>query len=52
MDLNTDLDILEFWSGMSKCYPDLANLARDILAIPVSTVASKSAFTVGGNFEL
>jgi hypothetical protein len=37
---------------MSKCYSDLANLARDILAIPVSTVASKSAFTVGGNFEL
>jgi hypothetical protein len=44
MDLNTDLDILEFWSVMSKCYPDLASLARDILAVPISTVASKSAF--------
>jgi hypothetical protein len=44
MDLNTDLDILEFWSGMSKCCPDLANLARDVLAVPISTVASKSAF--------
>jgi len=47
MDLNSDLDILEFWSGMSKCYPGLANLARDILAIPISTVASKSAFSTG-----
>ena len=48
MDLNTDLDILEFWSGMCKCYPDLANLARDILAVPISTVASKSAFSTQG----
>ncbi|KAL6650291.1 hypothetical protein ACP70R_009216 [Stipagrostis hirtigluma subsp. patula] len=47
MDLNVCLDILEFWSGISKCYPKLANLARDILAVPISTVASKSAFTIG-----
>lgn len=47
MHLNIDLDILEFWSGMSKCYPNLANLVRDIFAIPISTVASKSAFTMG-----
>lgn len=47
MHLNVDLDILEFWSGMSKCYPNLANLARDILAIPISTVPSKSVFTIG-----
>ena len=45
--LNVDLDILAFWSGMSKCYPNLANLARDILAIPISTVLSKSVFTMG-----
>ena len=44
MDLNTDLDILEFWSAMSKCCPDLASMARDILAVPISTVPSKSAF--------
>lgn len=28
-------------------FPELANLAHDILAIPISTVASKSAFTTG-----
>ncbi|RLM69731.1 hypothetical protein C2845_PM17G08150 [Panicum miliaceum] len=44
MDLNIDLDILEFWSAISKCYPDLANMARDILDVPISTVPSKSAF--------
>ncbi|CAN6371945.1 unnamed protein product [Urochloa humidicola] len=48
MDLNTDMDILEVWSVMSKCYPSLANMARDILAVPISTVASKSAFNTGG----
>jgi hypothetical protein len=47
MDLNVNLDLLKFWSGMSKCYTDLANLARDILAIPISTVGTKSAFTMG-----
>uniref|UniRef100_A0A0A9DJC0 HAT C-terminal dimerisation domain-containing protein n=1 Tax=Arundo donax TaxID=35708 RepID=A0A0A9DJC0_ARUDO len=51
LDLNVDLDILGFWSGMSKCYPYLASLARDILAIPISTVACKSTFTVGGSLE-
>jgi len=47
MDLCVDLDILKLWRGMSSCYPNLANLACDILAIPVSTVATKSAFTMG-----
>ncbi|WVZ84013.1 hypothetical protein U9M48_031097 [Paspalum notatum var. saurae] len=47
MDLNVDLDILKFWSGMSSCYPNLATLACDILAIPISTVATKSVFTMG-----
>jgi hypothetical protein len=50
MDISVDLDILKFWSGMSKCYPILASLACDILAIPVSTVATKSAFTMGEKF--
>nr|KAJ0207862.1 hypothetical protein LSAT_V11C500296370 [Lactuca sativa] len=29
-------------------YPELAKLAMDILCVPVSTVASKSGFTLGG----
>ncbi|GAU31155.1 hypothetical protein TSUD_315800 [Trifolium subterraneum] len=32
----------------SSRFPVLANIARDLLAIPVSTVASESAFSTGG----
>ena len=40
-------DILDFWKKDFK-YPTLRMIARDILAIPVSTVASESAFSMGG----
>lgn len=40
-------DILDFWKKDFK-YPTLRMIARDILAILVSTVASESAFSMGG----
>ncbi|XP_077239785.1 zinc finger BED domain-containing protein RICESLEEPER 2-like [Tasmannia lanceolata] len=43
-----DLDILSWWKINSSKYPQLSHMARDILAIPVSTVASESAFSTGG----
>ncbi|XP_057519919.1 zinc finger BED domain-containing protein RICESLEEPER 2-like isoform X1 [Amaranthus tricolor] len=46
-DLNSDLDVLEFWSRNSMRYPNLSLMARDILSIPVLTVNSKEAFTFG-----
>ncbi|KAK8935567.1 hypothetical protein KSP39_PZI013972 [Platanthera zijinensis] len=41
-------DILNWWKVNSSKYKVLSLLARDILAIPVSTVASESAFSTGG----
>ncbi|KAK2641412.1 hypothetical protein Ddye_023175 [Dipteronia dyeriana] len=45
-----DFDILSWWKGHKGKYPILAKVARDILVIPLSTVASESTFSVGGRF--
>ena len=42
-----NFDILDFWKKDFK-YPILRMISRDFLAIPVSTVASESAFSMGG----
>ena len=44
--LNEDIDILDYWSKSAARYPQLATMARDILAVPVSSVASESAFSL------
>ncbi|PNX60375.1 transposon protein, partial [Trifolium pratense] len=41
-------DLLSWWKLNAATYPVLSIMARDILAIPVSTVASESAFSTGG----
>ncbi|XP_057759636.1 zinc finger BED domain-containing protein RICESLEEPER 2-like [Arachis stenosperma] len=41
-------DILNWWKVNSTRFPILGNMAREVLAIPVSTVASESAFSTGG----
>ncbi|KAG5566730.1 hypothetical protein RHGRI_002319 [Rhododendron griersonianum] len=43
-----DFDVLLWWKNNSNKYPILSQLARDVLAMPVSTVASESAFSTGG----
>ena len=43
-----DFDILGWWKTNGPKYPNLQRMARDILAIPVSTVASESAFSTSG----
>jgi len=41
-------DILRWWKINVERFPILSKLARDVLAIPISTVASKSAFSTSG----
>ncbi|CAN0925084.1 Putative AC transposase [Linum grandiflorum] len=41
-------DILGWWKTNSVKYPILSDIARDILAVPISTVPSESAFSTGG----
>ncbi|KAG6532332.1 hypothetical protein ZIOFF_006172 [Zingiber officinale] len=48
IDRITKLDVLGFWKAHQFRYPDLAQMARDILSVPISTVASESAFSTGG----
>ena len=41
-------DILRWWKINSERFPILSTLARDVLAVPISTIASEYAFSTGG----
>ncbi|KAE8704271.1 hypothetical protein F3Y22_tig00110458pilonHSYRG00383 [Hibiscus syriacus] len=43
-----EFDILSWWKVNNPRFPVLSNMAKDVLAIPLSTVASESAFSTGG----
>lgn len=43
-----DFTVLGWWKKRSPAFPILSLVARDILAIPISTVASESTFSTGG----
>ncbi|GKV48941.1 hypothetical protein SLEP1_g55721 [Rubroshorea leprosula] len=47
-DENEDIDVLQWWKMNEHRFPVLATMARDVLAVPISTIASKSAFSSGG----
>ena len=42
---SAEFDILKWWMGNATKYPTLAYIARDLLAIPASSVVSESAFS-------
>ena len=43
-----EFDILDYWKVSSNKYHVLSRLAKDVLAVPASTVPSESAFSTGG----
>lgn len=49
VSINTEnFKILDWWKVAGTSFPTLRKVARDIFAIPVSTVASESAFSTSG----
>ena len=45
---NNNFNILGWWQANASCFPSLSELARIILMIPMTLVASESAFSTGG----
>ena len=43
-----DFDVLKYWKTNEKKFPMLSIMARDVLSISITIVASKSAFRKGG----
>ncbi|CAN0847210.1 Putative AC9 transposase [Linum grandiflorum] len=41
-------DVLGWWMRNEMGYPVLSVIARDILIVPITTVASESTFSTGG----
>lgn len=46
--MDEQFDILSWWKLAAPKYPILAKIARDVLAVPLSTVASESTFSTAG----
>ena len=44
----SDFDVLGWWKTNGIKYPTLQKIVRDIYVIPISTVASESAFSTSG----
>ncbi|KAJ0576191.1 putative transcription factor/ chromatin remodeling BED-type(Zn) family [Helianthus annuus] len=45
---NMEFDVLKWWNQNSSKFLILSKMARDIFCIPITTVASESAFSAGG----
>nr|KYP54465.1 Putative AC transposase [Cajanus cajan] len=48
LPITSDFDILSWWKTNGLKYPILQAIARDVLAIRITTVGSKSAFSADG----
>jgi hAT family C-terminal dimerisation region/Domain of unknown function (DUF4413) len=48
VEVENSFDVLKWWTQNCNKYPVLSKLARDVLCIPITTVAFESAFSAGG----
>ncbi|XP_030969971.1 zinc finger BED domain-containing protein RICESLEEPER 3-like [Quercus lobata] len=46
--LHKDLNVMGYWKSHSNRFLEFSLMACDILSIPITTVASESAFSIGG----
>ncbi|PIA41991.1 hypothetical protein AQUCO_02100078v1 [Aquilegia coerulea] len=46
-EFDKEFDVLSWWRANKQRFPILSMMARDVLAVPVSTDASESAFSAG-----
>ena len=46
LEENETFDILKWWKFNSKRFPILSKMARDVFIVPISIVASESAFSI------
>ncbi|KAM3235649.1 hypothetical protein P3L10_015686 [Capsicum annuum] len=43
-----EIVVIKYWKDNDKKYPNLSVMACDVLSIPITLVASESAFSIGG----
>ncbi|CAH9087087.1 unnamed protein product [Cuscuta epithymum] len=46
---NDDFDVLDWWKSKERTFPILARMAKQVLLMPVSTVAVEQEFSSAGN---
>ncbi|XP_077242497.1 zinc finger BED domain-containing protein DAYSLEEPER-like [Tasmannia lanceolata] len=46
-DLKQKLSVLEYWKDNAGRYPILSKMARDLMSVPITTVVSELAFSIG-----
>ena len=47
--MKRDTDILRYWASKEYKFPIIAYIAKDHLAIPAMSAASKSVFSIGSD---